>query len=54
MKLTASKSDKPKQIRVPKQMHVQDFQFFPPRLEELYNKEYFAHLVSSFFLGEGV
>lgn len=44
MKTTVSKPDKPKVPRPPKQVHINDFQFFPPRLVELQNREYDAHL----------
>lgn len=44
MRVTAPKSDKPKVPRPPKQVHTQDFQFYPPRLIELQNREYDAHL----------
>jgi SWI/SNF-related matrix-associated actin-dependent regulator of chromatin subfamily A member 5 len=44
MKVTASKPDKPKVPRPPKQVHINDFQFFPPRLAELQNRESDAHL----------
>ncbi|EIW69137.1 hypothetical protein TREMEDRAFT_68987 [Tremella mesenterica DSM 1558] len=43
LKLTASKPDKPKVVRPPKQVHINDFQFFPPRLVELQNREFDAH-----------
>ena len=42
-----AKSDKPKVIRAPKQISINDFQFYPPRLVELQQKEYDAHLVST-------
>ncbi|KAL1410183.1 chromatin remodeling complex Adenosinetriphosphatase [Vanrija albida] len=44
MKMSAPKSDKPKVPRPPKQIHINDFQFFPPRLVELQNREYDHHL----------
>ncbi|KAK4684402.1 hypothetical protein P7C73_g5775, partial [Tremellales sp. Uapishka_1] len=37
------KTDKPKVIRAPKQVHINEFQFYPPRLVELQNKEFDAH-----------
>ena len=40
-----AKSDKPKVIRAPKQININDFQFYPPRLVELQQKEFDAHLV---------
>jgi hypothetical protein len=40
------KTDKPKVIRAPKQVHINEFQFYPPRLVELQNKEFDAHRVS--------
>lgn len=43
-----TKSDKPKVIRAPKQISINDFQFYPPRLVELQQKEYDAHLVCPF------
>lgn len=46
MKMSAPKSDKPKVPRPPKQIHINDFQFFPPRLVELQNREYDHHLRS--------
>ena len=39
----SSKPDKPKVVRPPKQVHINDFQFFPPRLVELQNREFDAH-----------
>jgi SWI/SNF-related matrix-associated actin-dependent regulator of chromatin subfamily A member 5 len=42
----ATKSDKPKVPRPPKQVHINDFQFYPARLVELQNREYDAHRVS--------
>lgn len=42
------KADKPKVARAPKQVHINDFQFYPPRLVELQNREFDAHRVSSF------
>jgi SWI/SNF-related matrix-associated actin-dependent regulator of chromatin subfamily A member 5 len=41
-----SKPDKPKIARPPKQVHINDFQFYSPRLVELQNREYDHHLVS--------
>ena len=41
----ATKSDKPKVPRPPKQVHINDFQFYPARLVELQNREYDAHRV---------
>ena len=46
MKMTTSKPDKPKIARPPKQVQIHDFQFYPPRLVELQNREYDAHRVS--------
>jgi SWI/SNF-related matrix-associated actin-dependent regulator of chromatin subfamily A member 5 len=46
MKVGGPKVEKPKVVRPPKQVHINDFQFFPPRLVELQNREYDAHLVS--------
>jgi SWI/SNF-related matrix-associated actin-dependent regulator of chromatin subfamily A member 5 len=46
MKVGGSKPDKPKVPRPPKQVHINDFQFYPPRLVELQNREYDAHRVS--------
>lgn len=43
---TAVKSDKPKVVRGPKQVAINDFQFYPPRLAELQNREFDAHRVS--------
>lgn len=53
MKVGGAKSDKPKVARPPKQVHINDFQFYPPRLVELQNREYDAHRVSDCFLQEG-
>jgi SWI/SNF-related matrix-associated actin-dependent regulator of chromatin subfamily A member 5 len=39
-------SDKPKVVRAPKQVHINEFQFYPPRLVELQNREFDAHRVS--------
>jgi SWI/SNF-related matrix-associated actin-dependent regulator of chromatin subfamily A member 5 len=46
MKVGGSKPDKPKVPRPPKQVHINDFQFYPARLVELQNREYDAHRVS--------
>ncbi|GFZ42856.1 DNA helicase [Saitozyma sp. JCM 24511] len=46
MKVGGPKVEKPKVVRPPKQVHINDFQFFPPRLVELQNREYDAHLKS--------
>lgn len=43
---TAPKTDKPKVPKLPKQVTIHDFQFYPPRLAELQNREYDAHRVS--------
>lgn len=45
MQPKSNKPDKPKIPRPPKQVHINDFQFFPQRLAELQNREYDAHLV---------
>lgn len=39
LKTGGPKADKPKVARAPKQVVVNDFQFYPPRLAELQNKE---------------
>lgn len=45
MKLSGSSGPpKPKVVRPPKQVHINDFQFYPPRLVELQNREYDVHL----------
>lgn len=44
MKTGPSQPTKPKVPRPPKQVHINDFQFFPPRLVELQNREHDAHL----------
>jgi len=44
MKVTAPKPDKPKVPRPPKQVQINDFQFFPPRLSELQAREQDAYL----------
>jgi SWI/SNF-related matrix-associated actin-dependent regulator of chromatin subfamily A member 5 len=46
MKVGGSKPDKPKVPRPPKQVHINDFQFYPPRLMILQDREYDAHRVS--------
>jgi SWI/SNF-related matrix-associated actin-dependent regulator of chromatin subfamily A member 5 len=43
---SAPKTDKPKVVRGPKQVQINDFQFYPPRLAELQNREFDAHQVS--------
>ncbi|KAJ3557468.1 hypothetical protein NM688_g1461 [Phlebia brevispora] len=44
MRAGASKTEKaPKLPRAPKQLQIQDFQFFPPRLAELQEQELAAH-----------
>ncbi|KAH9914892.1 SNF2 family DNA-dependent ATPase [Epithele typhae] len=44
MRAGPSKTDKPAKIpRAPKQIQMQDFQFFPPRLAELQEQELAAH-----------
>jgi SWI/SNF-related matrix-associated actin-dependent regulator of chromatin subfamily A member 5 len=40
------KPDKSKIPRPPRQVHINDFQFYSPRLAELQDKEYDAHRVS--------
>lgn len=50
MKVGTSKPDKPKVPRPPKQVHINDFQFFPPRLVQLQNREYDAHLKSQNYI----
>lgn len=50
MKVGPSKPDKPKVPRPPKQVHINDFQFFPPRLVELQNRESDAHLKSQNYI----
>lgn len=44
---SAPKTDKPKIVRGPKQVQINDFQFYPPRLAELQNREFDAHQVGS-------
>lgn len=51
---TAVKSDKPKVVRGPKQVAINDFQFYPPRLAELQNREFDAHRVSRFSVHVGL
>ena len=46
LKTGGPKADKPKVARAPKQVHINDFQFYPPRLVELQNREFDAHRVS--------
>jgi SWI/SNF-related matrix-associated actin-dependent regulator of chromatin subfamily A member 5 len=46
---TAVKSDKPKVVRGPKQVAINDFQFYPPRLADLQNREFDAHRVNLVF-----
>ncbi|KZT18698.1 SNF2 family DNA-dependent ATPase [Neolentinus lepideus HHB14362 ss-1] len=44
MRAGPSKADKPPKVpRAPKQIQIQDFQFFPPRLAELQARELAAH-----------
>ncbi|KAK8861335.1 hypothetical protein IAR55_002154 [Kwoniella newhampshirensis] len=43
LKTGGPKVDKPKIIKAPKQVHINDFQFYPPRLVELQNREFDAH-----------
>ena len=46
MRAGPSKTEKPPKIpRAPKQIQMQDFQFFPPRLAELQERELAAHKV---------
>ncbi|GMK54535.1 hypothetical protein CspeluHIS016_0111210 [Cutaneotrichosporon spelunceum] len=44
MKTGPSKPDKPKVPRPPKQVHINDFQFYPPRLKDLQNREHNHYL----------
>ncbi|BEI80198.1 hypothetical protein CcaverHIS002_0107270 [Cutaneotrichosporon cavernicola] len=44
MKTGPSKPDKPKVPRPPKQVHINDFQFYPPRLKDLQNREHNYYL----------
>ncbi|KLT41054.1 putative chromatin remodelling complex ATPase chain [Cutaneotrichosporon oleaginosum] len=44
MKTGPSKPDKPKIPRPPKQVHINDFQFYPPRLTDLQNREHNFYL----------
>ncbi|OCF45020.1 transcription activator snf2l1 [Kwoniella heveanensis CBS 569] len=50
MNTSAPKADKPKVVRPPKQVHINDFQFYPPRLVELQNREFDAHRRSQNFV----
>ena len=50
MKTGGPKPDKPKLPRAPKQVHINDFQFYPPRLVELQNREFDVHRVTMFSL----
>ncbi|WVQ83568.1 hypothetical protein IAT38_005709 [Cryptococcus sp. DSM 104549] len=43
LKTGGPKVDKPKVIRAPKQVIINDFQFYPPRLAELQNRETDVH-----------
>nr|XP_031859137.1 uncharacterized protein CI109_005487 [Kwoniella shandongensis]KAA5526209.1 hypothetical protein CI109_005487 [Kwoniella shandongensis] len=43
LKTGGPKVDKPKVVKAPKQVHINDFQFYPPRLVELQNREFDAH-----------
>lgn len=52
MKVGGPKTDKPKLVRAPKQVHINDFQFYPPRLVELQNREFDAHRVSHLLIVE--
>lgn len=45
LKTSAPKPDKPKVVRAPHQVKLNDFQFFPTRLVELQQKELDHHLV---------
>lgn len=44
MKTGPSKPDKPKVPRPPKQVHINEFQFYPPRLTDLQNREHNHYL----------
>ena len=46
----SAKPDKPKVVRGPKQVHINDFQFYPARLVELQQREFDAHRKSQAYV----